>query len=665
MNKKNYFCHDVNEMKKISIIIVNYNVEFFLEQCLTSVYEALEGISAEILVVDNNSVDHSVDMVSQKFPGVILIQNNENHGFSKANNQAIHIAHGEYILLLNPDTLLQKDTLRKSIEFMDSHPDAGGLGVQMIDGKGNFLPESKRGLPTPWVAFYKIFGLSRLFPQSEKFGKYHLSYLDPSKNHEVEVLSGAFMMLRASVIEEIGGLDETFFMYGEDIDLSYRITQAGYKNYYFADTKIIHYKGESTKKGSLNYVLTFYNAMKIFAEKHYSKSKLKAFIILIKFAIFLRATLAIFHRFFARISLPFFDFVVLASGFYILIDLWQRFVIFPEGGHYPWTLIVIAIPVYTLIWMLTSFLSGIYDKPVKSENVFKGVVYGTVSILLIYSLLGENMRFSRALIFLGSGWALLTFFLIRLLFGYLDIGNRRYLKRKYLIVGDDHEPDRVKDILLNSSPMPPAFIGFVATGDTKPKDERYSGVLNQLEDIIRIYGINEVIFCSRNITAAEIINTMSSLQHIGVDMKIAPADSIFIIGSNSINASGDVFLMSINNISKQENRRKKRVFDIFVSITVLIFYFIIGWFVHRPLHGLINVFRVMAGVRTWVGYTEIQHHKKLPYLKKGILNPTDQIKNVRNLDAETIQNLNIHYAKDYRIANDLRIILASLKHIGR
>jgi GT2 family glycosyltransferase len=246
---------------KLSVIIVNYNVIHFLEQCLLSVQKAISGLEVEVFVVDNNSVDGSVSMVREKFPWVNLIANNDNPGFSKANNQAIKVSKGEYVLLLNPDTVVEEDTFSKCIAFMDQHPDAGGLGVKMVDGKGEFLPESKRGLPTPEVAFYKLSGLSRLFPKSKRFGQYHLTYLSREETHKIDVLSGAFMMMRRETLEKSGLLDETFFMYGEDIDLSYRIKLAGYNNYYFPETRIIHYKGESTKKSSVNYVYTFYNAM--------------------------------------------------------------------------------------------------------------------------------------------------------------------------------------------------------------------------------------------------------------------------------------------------------------------------------------------------------------------------------------------------------------------
>ncbi|MGD2036109.1 MAG: glycosyltransferase family 2 protein, partial [Bacteroidales bacterium] len=254
----------------LSVIIVNYNVKYFLEQCLHSVFKAMEGMKGEVIVVDNNSVDGSCQMIREKFKKVQLIENKKNLGFSRANNQGLAISGGRYVLILNPDTIVQEDTFSKCVSFMDKHPDAGGLGVKMIDGRGNFLPESKRSLPTPLVSFFKIFGLSALFPKSRLFGRYHLGFLDNNEVNKVEILPGAFMMIRKAVLQKTGFLDESFFMYGEDIDLSYRILLAGYNNYYFPETTIIHYKGESTKKGSINYVVVFYRAMIIFAKKHFS-----------------------------------------------------------------------------------------------------------------------------------------------------------------------------------------------------------------------------------------------------------------------------------------------------------------------------------------------------------------------------------------------------------
>ena len=271
---------------KLSVVIVNYNVKYFLEQCLRSVLKASEYIDTEIFVVDNNSSDDSVPYLTNLFPEVTFIANKDNPGFSKANNQAIGLAKGEYVLLLNPDTVVGEHSFLNVCRFMDEHPDAGALGVKMVDGHGNFLPESKRGFPSPWNSFCKMFGLSKLFPKSPVFAKYHLRYLNENEIHEVDVLAGAFMLLRKSVLDEIGLLDEAFFMYGEDIDLSYRVILGGYKNYYFPE-QIIHYKGESTKK-DFKYVKIFYQSMIIFFNKHYPHYG-KLYTTLIYIAVYLRA----------------------------------------------------------------------------------------------------------------------------------------------------------------------------------------------------------------------------------------------------------------------------------------------------------------------------------------------------------------------------------------
>lgn len=282
-------------MITLSIVIVNYNVCGFLEQCLLSVRDAVKGISHEIFVVDNASTDGSEAYISTRFPQVKYIYNTENVGFSKANNQAIAQSSGRYVLLLNPDTVVGESVLDEACHFLDEHDDARALGVKMIDGDGKFLPESKRGFPSPWVSFCKIFGLSKLFPYSRRFGRYHLRFLDENSTHRVDVLSGAFMLLRRSTLDRCGLLDENFFMYGEDIDLSYRMTLTGEKNYYLP-LRILHYKGESTKTESLRYVRIFYQAMFIFLRKHYPHYKLFA-LLSIKTAIYMRATTAAVRRF--------------------------------------------------------------------------------------------------------------------------------------------------------------------------------------------------------------------------------------------------------------------------------------------------------------------------------------------------------------------------------
>ncbi len=253
---------------KLSIIIVNYNVKYYLEQCLTSVERAFAGIEGEVTVVDNHSSDGSLAYLKPRFPHVTFIESNHNLGFARANNIAIRQSRGEYVLMLNPDTIVGEQTLKEVIAFMDSHPKAGAAGVQMLKANGEKANESRRGLPTPMTAFYKMTGLCARYPRHKRLGHYYMGYLPWDEPGQIEVISGAFLMVRKSVLDKVGLLDEDYFMYGEDIDLSYRILKGGYENWY-VPARILHYKGESTQKSSFRYVHVFYEAMLIFIRKHY------------------------------------------------------------------------------------------------------------------------------------------------------------------------------------------------------------------------------------------------------------------------------------------------------------------------------------------------------------------------------------------------------------
>ena len=655
---------------KLSVIIVNYNVKYFLEQCLYSVRKAIAKLEqpAEVFIVDNNSVDGSVEMLYQKFSEFRIIANAENVGFSKGNNIALKEARGEYVLLLNPDTIVEDDTFIKVVNFMDQHTDAGGLGVKMVDGKGVFLPESKRGLPTPDVAFYKIFGLSKLFPGSRVFGKYHLGYLPKDEIHEVDILSGAFMLMRKSVLDKIGLLDETFFMYGEDIDLSYRIIKAGYKNYYFPETRIIHYKGESTKKSSINYVLVFYNAMIIFAKKHFSTKNAKSLSFLINMAIYFRAFLAILNRFFAKTLIPIIDVALLSVGIFAIKSYWETNVIFPGGGSYPAELVSIAIPLYVFSWLFSVYMSGGYDRPIQLYKIFKGLVIGSIVILIAYALLPEALRFSRAIILFGALWGLVSMAGLRVLLHLLGVKKYQLgvkLNKRYLIAGDQEEASRVAD-LLRKTDINPGFIGLANVTEGESTKDGFIGNLSQIKDIINIYNIDEVIFCARDIPAHKIIDIMSGMKSDQLDFKIAPPESMSIIGSQSINTSGDAYIIELDSVNNVHNQRSKRFLDMLVSVGLLSIFPVAIFAVKNPLGYLLNIFKVLFGVKTWVGYkiTQTDTGATLPRLKKGVLNPADAIKN-KNIGNDTMNRLNLLYARDYKISNDLNIIRKGFRMLGR
>tara|TARA_R110002020_G_scaffold199778_3_gene401635 strand:- start:126581 stop:127705 length:1125 start_codon:yes stop_codon:yes gene_type:complete len=249
---------------ELSVVILNYNVQYFLEQCILSVQRAIGNLDAEIIVVDNASSDDSCAMVTRKFPQITLIQNKENVGFSKANNQAVAIAKGKYVCILNPDTAVAEDTFLKCLQKAEKLTNLGAMGIHLLDGTGHFLPESKRNLPTPFVSLKKVLGFTK---------KYYANHISDKEEGEVQVLVGAFMLLERSIYKDVGGFDEDYFMYGEDIDLSYKIEKAGYKNYYLGTTETLHYKGESTQKDAA-YLQRFYGAMQIFYRKHFKSNVL-------------------------------------------------------------------------------------------------------------------------------------------------------------------------------------------------------------------------------------------------------------------------------------------------------------------------------------------------------------------------------------------------------
>lgn len=255
----------------ISVVIVNYNVQYFLEQCILSVQAASKNNTTEIIVVDNNSTDESCKLLIEKYPNVVLIQNKENVGFSKANNQGVKIAKGDYVLILNPDTIIAEDTLDKIYNYAKTKQNLGVLGVKLIDGSGKFAPESKRGIPTPNASFNKLFGIS-----SKRTGKYYATHLEENESGIIKVASGAFMFIKRTVFNEVKGFNEAYFMYGEDIDLSMKLLNNGYQNYYFADTQIIHFKGESTTK-DVKYLDYFHEAMRIFYKKHFKLNRVYDF----------------------------------------------------------------------------------------------------------------------------------------------------------------------------------------------------------------------------------------------------------------------------------------------------------------------------------------------------------------------------------------------------
>ena len=622
---------------QLSVIIVNYNVEYFLNQCLDAVKKASKNLQVEVIIVDNDSVDGSLKMLEENYPEHHLIANKDNVGFSTANNQGIKESNGEYVLLLNPDTVVAESTLEKVVAFMDENKNAGGLGVRMIDGKGIFLPESKRGLPTPTVAFYKIFGLSKIFPKSKKYNQYHAGHIDEFETNEVDILSGAFMLMRKDALDKVGLLDEDFFMYGEDIDLSYRIQLGGYKNYYFADTKIIHYKGESTKKNSVNYVFVFYNAMIIFAKKHFKSKNAKLFTLLINLAIYLRATIDIAGRFTKKIILPSFDLIYITAGLYALTNYWGKSQIeFAEN------VMNYSIPLYALTWIGSALFNGGYDIPVKLSKLFKGIFWGTILILLVYAVLPKSLQFSRLFIFLGAGWTLGYYFISRI-FLHVFIKGKFSLKfntgRHFSIIANQDEFERIKKIITQTI----SNVGSIKKIDDN--DERISPS-----------EMDELIFSTKNHSYEFILDSIDRLKSNNLDFKIAPEKSEHLIGSNSIDTAGDLYVLNINALVSKENVRKKRLFDISFSVLILLTSPVLLFAFAHKRRFFSNIFKVVIGQISFIGFSEetAQKDVRLPNIKIGVISPSDGIPYA---SIEINEKLNLLYARDYSLRKDFAILL--------
>jgi GT2 family glycosyltransferase len=643
---------------QLSVIIVNYNVKYFLEQCLHSLEKAIKNLQVEVWVVDNASTDDSVTFVQQNFPWVNIIANQTNVGFAKANNQALFKSSGDYILFLNPDTLLPEDCLINCYTFLQQHTDAGSLGIRMIDGSGKFLPESKRSFPSPVTSFFKLVGLNAMFPSSRVFGKYSLGYLDEHANHEVDVLAGAFIMAKREILLRLNGFDETFFMYGEDVDLSYRIQKSAYKNFYFSGSCIIHFKGESTKKGSLNYVRMFYNAMSIFVRKHYGGSKARLFNFFIQLAIVLRGAFSAVAHFLGRLGLPLFDALIIFGSFKLVNNIWIAFV--RHGNNFIPKLVNISLPGFTLVFLIAATLAGIYDRKYKPAKAFYAALVATVVMLAVYSLLPEQYRFSRGVILFGGLMALLLITFSRWLLqkgGWVDDDDETTRHGQTLIVGAVDEFNEVKRLLTQAS-LAGRIMGRVAVNGKK---EDAIASLDQLPVLSNSLDIREIIFCVGYLSYKSIIQHVQQLP-AGIAVRFHAAGSVSIVGSDSKDTSGEyVSVEGSYALTQPYQKRMKRILDVSLALLILLTF---------PLQVIIcgaacikNAWLVLAGKRTWVGYST--SNLKLPSLVPGVLNTigmpvTRSAKNATN----NTQPIDDWYARQYDWTHDVKVVLKNYKRLG-
>lgn len=649
----------------VSVIIVNYNVKYFLELCLQSVVAGLKNIAHEIIVVDNHSKDDNCDFVRQHFPQVQIIANNSNLGFSKANNQAFEIAKGKYVLFLNPDTVLPEDFFSLSIAFMEKHANIGALGPRIIDGKGSFSPDGKKSFPSFSVAFYKTTGINQLFKNSSYFNKYYAVHVGEFKTAEVDVLSGCCMLTRKEAVIKAGGaFDEDYFMYCEDVDLCYRLQKTGFKNYYFPLTTIIHYKGESTKKGSLSYVKIFNEALITFVKKHYSNQHATVFILLIKIGIAFRSFLGLVKQFFRVLKMPLFDAIVILATLLLVTEFWVEQI--KNIAPIPTRSILITYPIYTAIWILSLFINGAYDQPYKPNRVIRGMLTGIVLGLAFFGLLPAEMRHSRATIFLtgiSSSIALIALheWLHRLgIFKFISFdqlpGNAVILAREQRFITTSEILDQIH--------YAPKIYGRIEPNEVNNTTNAI-GNIRDLEPFLVTADVEEIIFCTNELPFKKILDLMQTCGS-NYDFKIHVEGSKSFVGSNSSNSAGDLYVLDQRfNLSNPSHLRNKRILDILMCFALLFLFPFIFFKQESIKQFFSNWFQVLIGNKSWVGYgCSINEQSGLPQLKKSII-PCYRIIENFNPNEQMLSKMNELYALYYKTSNDVRFLIENLKFLGR
>ncbi len=554
----------------VSIVIISYNVKEFLQQCILSLKKSCTGVPHEIIVVDNNSVDGSDKIIKDEFPDVRLIKNKDNKGFASACNQGLKIATGEYLLLLNPDTMIQEDTIPKMVKFFRQNPEAGAAGCKILNADGTLQLACRRSFPTPSVAIPKTLGLSTLFPKSKLFSKYNLTYEDPDKQIEVDALSGAFLMFRREVYNQIGGLDEDYFMYGEDLDYCYRIKSNGWKIFYYPKTKIIHYKGESTKLASFDNFVVFYKAMDIFVKKHFHKKYFIFFSILLRFGIFLRGLLTFTGKFIKKHLVMIFDGIVLSLGILIAHNL--------QPGPLPSYQTLYSMMIfYLLLWLGIGYAIGLYEKRELSyshasvASVFSFFISLSINYLfkdMIYSPRMIVFSFITVSLFL-PGWRIFLLSLQRRrVFPPTSFISKALLSRRTILIGSGQEGQRIAKKLQAHIEHGFEILGFV---DKKYTSGRLAGFpflgrIKNIREIIKLHQATEIIFTTDRFSNDEILNILDKIIDIKTNIKIVPQDLDFILGKSSVEKIEDIPLVEVDyKFYYMRNRMFKRLMDIIIS----------------------------------------------------------------------------------------------------
>ncbi len=650
----------------LSIIIVNYNVKEFLQNLIHSIEKATLNITKEIIVVDNASDDGSNEFIKNNFPQIKLIANNKNLGFGKANNLGLKETLGKFILLINPDTIVAEDTLEKMIEFFRKNPEAGLAGCKILNPDGTLQLACRRSFPGPWTSLTKVTGLSSLFPQSKIFARYNLTYLDENQSYEVDAISGSFMMMRREVYEKVGGFDEQFFMYGEDLDICYRIQKAGFKVFYVHTTQIIHYKGESTKRSSLDETKVFYHAMHLFVKKHFSSSFLVELIL--RSAIVVRSVFAFIgvrKLIFLSIILDFLFFdlcLLIAEKIYLSLSIWRGF----PGFAKP---IVYTIP--AIIQILASFTIGNYKKDKLSVSKTLIAIFISLPILASLTYFFKSFAFSRAIVLITYAFLIISIPLWRifakLIFkvGLIDDSSKVY---RTLLVGLDEGAVQIGKKLRKKKADRRSVVGLIGFSNKNIGEKIDSfeiiGTDQNIKKVLRENKINEIIFSSDSLSYNKMMEIVGKCQNENVEFKIVGSNLDFIVGKTAVTMLDDMPLIELNyNIVKPQIKFIKTIFDYSIALPSLFLIYPFIYFKKKITKTqsdftkfILGFPQIISGKLSLVGPQKNEDDKNLFLGKKGLTGYWY----IESADTEESNKMDFFYAKNQNIWLDIDILGKSI-----
>ena len=638
----------------ISVVIVNYNSKDFLLQCLRSIEKAGTNISYEVIVVDNNSTDSPIQDMENQFPDVKFIALKENYGFGKANNIGVIASKGNYILILNPDTIIEEDTFDIMYNYMENHPDVGIAGCKVLNPDGTFQLACRRGFPTPWASFCKLFGLQSIFPKSKNFAKYNQTFRPVDETYHVDAVIGAFMFIRRQAWMDILGFDETFFMYGEDLDLCYRADKAGWKTSFVHSTSIIHYKGVSTRRSSIDELKHFYEAMVIFSRKHYSGSGF--FLLLLRIGIFLRSLVARILKNKVTSLIILMD--LFSINFSMIIATKIRFGGFFNFPYYAYPTVFIVV---SLVMLFSMIAVGEYFE---SHASARKSLYGLLTSFFFLSSLTyffNEFAFSRGVVLMTIGFTIALTSLVRMVLSFYDKTKGRDGDKRVAIIGTDKRAVNIYEALTNSESRNTDFVGFIKTNNTSGNEKLPApqiGGIEYLTKLINDYKIRELIICDSSLSSNQMLKLVENSSKAGIRYHFAQEWDEIITARIINDIAGIEPTIPINNISKFRFRLLKLSLDFLISILSLTiglpFVFL---FSGKPVKLIKQFFIVITGRISIVGIYPVRTGK--PDVWKPGITGLVQISKPERLSEQAITKLNNYYLMNYSLSLDFEIILKS------